>query len=95
VIINNNGGHLSGGEVWIVESLDESQMIFSAEGLCSQLLASIWRKENYRVTQIDHRNFATVVEPPSMTNSGWDRHLPTGRDQEFRENSHDRFLHTW
>jgi hypothetical protein len=95
VVVNDNGNHLCGGEVWVVETTDESQMILSRKGLSQELLPPTRWKKDQGVTQVNNRHSTTVIKSPSMADRRWDRHLPTRRDQKLSRNGHGRSFRTW
>jgi hypothetical protein len=95
VIVNDNGSHLRGSEVRVVKSSDESQMVFGGEGLSQEMLPSARRKKDHGVTQVNDRHSTTLIEPPSVADRRWHRHLATRRDQELRWNGHSCSSRTW
>jgi hypothetical protein len=50
VIVDDDGSHLCGCEVRIVQSSNESQMVFGGECLSQEVLPSTWRKKDHGVT---------------------------------------------
>jgi len=71
VIVNDDGSHLRGSEVRIVESSDESQMVSGGEGLSQELVPSTRRKKDHSVTQVNDRHSTTVIEPPAVADRRW------------------------
>lgn len=77
VIVYDERRHLRGGQVRVIKSANESQMVLGCEGLSQDLLPSTWRKQDHGVSQVDHHHSTTMIEPPSMADRCWYRHLAT------------------
>jgi hypothetical protein len=71
VIVNDDGSHLRGSEIRVVESSDESQVVFGGEGLSQELLPSTRWKKDHDVTQVNDRHSTTVIESPAVADRRW------------------------
>jgi hypothetical protein len=71
VIVNDDGSHLRSSEVRVVESSDESQMVFSGEGLGQEPLVSTRGKKDHGVSQVNDRHSTTMIESPAVADRRW------------------------
>jgi len=83
VVVDDDGCHLRGRQIGIVELADELEMLVSCQCVGEELLTSARGQEDHRVAQIDHGDATTVVQPPPMPHGRRHRHLATGRDEKL------------
>ena len=72
MVIDDNGSHLGRREIGVVKPENEASVVFGTKGFSDEPLTSSGRKQNDRVTQVDHGDPTAVVESPSMAHRRWD-----------------------
>ncbi len=82
MVVDDEGRHLRGGQVGIVETAHEPAMFLSRKSLRQELLSPAGREQDEGITQVDHRHPAAVIQPPPMAHGSRHRHLPTGGDEK-------------
>jgi hypothetical protein len=93
MIVDDDGRHLGGGEIGIVQTADELQVVFGGERFSEQSLPGSGGQENDRIAQIEDHYFPAMIEAPPTPHRGWNRHLAARRNQELSWHGH---LHlTW
>jgi hypothetical protein len=63
VVVGDDGCHLPGRQIGIVEIADELPMPLIRQCVGEDLLTAAGRQEDHGVAQIDHRHSPTVIEP--------------------------------
>jgi len=66
MVVDDDGCHLRGRQIGIVELADELAMLLSCQRVGEELLTAAGGQEDHSVAQVDHGDPTTVVQTPSM-----------------------------
>ena len=83
VVVDDDGCHLRGRQIGIVDFADELAMLFGRQSVGKELLTAARREEDHGIAQVDNRDSSTMIQPPPMAHGSRYGHLPTGRDEKF------------
>jgi hypothetical protein len=84
MIVDDDGGHLRGRQVWVVEGPNKPEMVACRKGLGKEHLFSTGRKKDHGFPQVGYDDTTAVIESPPVANRCRDRHLPAGGDEIVR-----------
>jgi hypothetical protein len=75
MIVDDDASHLGGGEIGIVHSPDEPEVLFGGESVPEEPLPRAGREEDDCFAKIEDRHASTLIQTPSMPYRSWHRHL--------------------
>jgi hypothetical protein len=68
VVVDDDRRHLNlgRGQIRIIESFNESTMVFGTESLREKLLTAPRRKKNNGISEVEDRHSTAAIKPPAM-----------------------------